>query len=234
MSSSDQAQSTKGQIAPICSSTHRTATIQSSHQPTVYRQPDCRVKQHQLGAQSDPTSNGPPALPGTNERQPRLPAPTPKKALRPAAPEAVHAGPLKRVSEPQAQRGKNNKARGAVVQADRRSAPLAYSPGECPPSGDSVSFPGWRESAQQREPWPRSTPRHEAAGPPPLSWVPLQVQPLQLQGGGMTPTLGTPPPMPRYPASSVLTGEMCGTGPSRSRASQSAGHLAGWLAPPRS
>ncbi|KAJ1132253.1 hypothetical protein NDU88_010579 [Pleurodeles waltl] len=87
MSSCDQAHSTKCQIAPIRSSTHRTAPIQSSHQPTVYWQPDRPVKQHQQGAAVRPNRQAPPlALPGTNERQlhlwpQKLPSPTPKKAL---------------------------------------------------------------------------------------------------------------------------------------------------------
>ncbi|KAJ1163095.1 hypothetical protein NDU88_003558 [Pleurodeles waltl] len=89
--------------------------------------------------------SGPPALPGTNERQPRLrpqklPALTSTKALKPAAPEAVRAAAPasrpRRAQAPEARQratgaaGRKQQSTGGRGPSRPPIGPPAYSPGE--------------------------------------------------------------------------------------------------------
>ncbi|KAJ1110195.1 hypothetical protein NDU88_007550 [Pleurodeles waltl] len=191
------------------------------------------------------TQPGNPRRPTPN-RCPQRPRPqtqrtsSPKRAHKTAARRTARvATPTSRPRSAQSHRerrqsrgGNGKKPQGTVVQTDSRSGPLLNPPGKWWRCGDAappserrkpnassarlrLSKPLCHKADRLRCLFPQCCHRYQLAA--------TAVRAAPMQGA---------PPLHRHQGRSFLTGEMVEKGPSLSRASQSASHLAGWLAPP--
>ncbi|KAJ1166472.1 hypothetical protein NDU88_006872 [Pleurodeles waltl] len=177
--------------------------------------PAARPNDSSRGPRSDPTAERPH---GTKKYPPRRRPPIlqavtlQEVALRPATPEAIRAatrlpgraGTGSRSTDVILGGQKQPSAGWVAVQYHRRTGPPAHfeerDPGSTPPQ---VS-PGTAQGSPVSSAAARNAPRHEAADPTACVQSPLQLS-LRRCSEGTTPTPSTPP-LPRYPASSVLTG----------------------------
>ncbi|KAJ1097001.1 hypothetical protein NDU88_002131 [Pleurodeles waltl] len=188
----------------------------------------------------------PPARPTANRRPQRpqtQPAPSPKRAHRAAAHRtaprshshsyvqaAQRSTPAESAGKDLGNNGGNR--RGAVLN-DHQTGPPLNPPGK------------WRRR-RRRHPLQSGTSRKPAAcarGPPTrCATRPTASTAFLLSAAAATDcfdrsrgsTSAGAPPLHHHQGSSVLTGEMVKKGPSLNEASQTAGHLAGWIAPPPS